>query len=95
VNNKVPSNLKIYALSIVHIFRIIVMGSMWFFPILFCFISGYFLFNAEWINFAKYMVLAVAIHYSYPIVLSWFEDERMKFKQQVDVWTEYHNNTNR
>jgi hypothetical protein len=87
--------MKIYVLSFMHIFRIAVMGLMWVFPILFFFISGYFLINADWINFLKFSVLGIAIHYSYPIVLSWFEEERIKFKKQVDIWSEYQDGLNK
>lgn len=95
MNNQIPSNWKIYVLSFMHIFRIVVMGLMWFFPILFCFISGYFLINGDWINFLKFSILGFAIHYAYPLIFSWFEEERMKFKKQVDIWSEYQDSLNK
>lgn len=95
MNNQIPSNFKIYVISFMHIFRILTMILMWIFPILFCAISGYFLINQEWLKSFIYIILAIVINFSYPMVLSWFEEERIKFKKQVDVWSEYQDSLNK
>lgn len=87
MESKKISDGKIYFLSIIHIVRILIMTFFFICPVLFFFISAYLLFELEWIKAVVYSILGISIHFCYPIVLSWFEEGRTKFKNTVDEWS--------
>lgn len=85
-SNKI-SNARIYFLSFVHTVRICSMVFFLFSPLAFLGISVYCLFISEWIKALVYAILCVSIYFYYPTINVWFEEERMKFKKEVDEWS--------
>ena len=85
--NNNNSSIKIYALSMVHIFRILIMIFFAICPILFTFISIYCIFKSEWTKSFIYAIIGGACYFTYSTICDWFEDARIKFKKEVDDWS--------
>lgn len=88
MNKEVPSDAKIYVMSIMHIFRILSVLFIFILPVVFVIVSIISAINLQFVNCIKFALLSVAFHYAYPFIIDWFEDERIKFKQAVDIWSE-------
>ena len=85
-NNKI-SDWRMYFLSAVHILRIVIIIFFATCPLLFTLASLYFLFNSEWIKAITYETIGICTYFSYPMISSWFEECRIKFKNEVDEWS--------
>jgi len=92
---EIPSNIKIYILSFIHIFRIIATGFLFLSPIVFIVLAVMSAFSSDWFNVSKWSIMGLVFHFSYPIVLEWFEEERIKFRTTVNRWSEYHESIER
>lgn len=92
---KIPSNGKIYILSVIHIFRILTVGFLFLSPIIFVVLAVLSAFSSSWFDALKWSIMALVFHFSYPIALEWFEEERLKFRLTVNRWSEYHESIER
>lgn len=88
MNKEVPSDAKIYVLSVMHIFRILSVFFVFILPLVFVVVAIVSAIDLQFANCIKFALLSIAFHYAYPLVLDWFEDERIKFKEAVDIWSE-------
>lgn len=86
-NNKI-SDARIYFISAIHTMRIAIMIFFATCPLLFTIAFIYFIFNLEWVKAFVYGVIGVSTYFAYPVVSSWFEECRVKFKREVDEWCE-------
>lgn len=84
----IPSDIKILMLSFVHVFRIIALALIFIAPITFGILSFVFAFKSDYYHFLMYAGCAVLFHYSYSIVVEWFEENRIEFSKLVSIWSE-------
>jgi hypothetical protein len=92
---EIPSNGKIYILSFIHVLRIAALLFIFISPIVFVILAVISAFSSEWVNVCKWSIMALLFHFSYSVVMDWFEEERIKFKTIVNRWSEYHENIER